>query len=258
MFYILSKILDILLSPTVWILIPLAIALMLKKVKQIKIAVLCSIFILFLMTNATVCNYFLQRWEIDTPDIGNGKSYTWGILLTGGMIKYTDSHPERISTGEVADRMMQTFQLYQQGSIKKILITGGNTSISNLTIDNSNESVNVKRLLIKMGVPSHDIFIENKARNTFENALYSSQMLKNYLEHDTVVVITSAMHLRRSIKCFEKQGFKIRPYAADILKKDTPQGILSYLKPSEKSLQTNYQLLREIVGMIVYKLQGYI
>ncbi|MCZ2472216.1 YdcF family protein [Aquirufa ecclesiirivi] len=258
MFFILSKILDILLSPTVWILIPLAIALMLKKVKQIKIAVLCSIFILFLMTNATVCNYFLQRWEIDTPDIGNGKSYTWGILLTGGMIKYSDTHPERISTGEVADRMIQTFHLYQQGAIKKILITGGETSIPHLMTDKSNESVNVKRLLIKMGVPARDIFVENKARNTYENALYSSQMLKKYIEKDTVVLITSAMHLRRSILCFEKQGFKVRPYAADILKKDTPQGILSYLKPSEKSLQTNFQLLREIVGMIVYKLQGYI
>ncbi|MFL0161638.1 YdcF family protein [Aquirufa salirivi] len=258
MFFILSKILDILLSPTIWIIAPLIIAFWLKNVKQIKKAILCSIFLLLLVTNGAICNFFLQAWEIDPTDIAKGKSYTWGVLLTGGMIKYTDTHPERIATGEAVDRMIQTFHLYQQGAIKKILITGGETSIPHMMIDKSNESINVKRLLIKMGVPSHDIFVENKARNTYENALYSSRMLKNYIKNDTVVVITSAMHLRRSILCFEKQGFKVRPYSADILKKETPGGFLSYFKPSEKSSQINFQLIREVVGIVVYKIQGYI
>lgn len=258
MFFILSKILDILLSPTIWIIIPMVIALRLKKVKQIKIAIFSSILLLLFLTNGSICNALLKSWEIDAPDIPAGKTYTWGVLLTGGMIKYTDTHPDRISSGEAADRMIQTFHLYQQGAIKKILITGGETSIANLMVDQSNESINVKRLLIKMGVPARDIFVENKARNTYENALYSSQMLKNYFKKDTIVLITSAMHLRRSILCFENKGFNVRPYATDILKKETPLSLLSYFKPSEKSLSINFQLIREVVGILVYKLKGYI
>ncbi|MHA8086359.1 YdcF family protein [Aquirufa sp. Wall-65K1] len=258
MFFILSKILDILLSPTVWIITPLILALRLKKVKQIKIAAFTSLILLYILTNGVICNFFLRTWEIDPQDIPANKSYTWGVVLTGGMITHSDAHPERISAGDVSDRMIQTFQLYQQKAIKKILITGGETTISNLIVDKSNESVNVKRLLIKMGVPSRDIFIENQAQNTYQNALYSAQKLRNYIQKDTVVLITSAMHLRRSILCFEKQGFKVRPYAADILKKDTQLSILPYLKPSEKSLQIYFQLTREVVGIIMYKLQGYI
>ncbi|CAM4329703.1 YdcF family protein [Cytophagaceae bacterium 50C-KIRBA] len=258
MFFILSKILDILLSPTVWIIIPLVIALRLKNIKQVKVAIYTSLLLLLVLTNGFICNLFLQSWEVDAPDIPRGKSYTWGVVLTGGMIQSTDRHPDRISLGQVSDRMLQTFHLYQQGAIKKILISGGETSIPNLIIDNTHESMNVRKLLIKMGVPSRDIFVENKARNTYENAFYSSQMLRNYIKNDTIVVITSAMHIRRSVLCFEKQGFKVRPYSADILKKDTPPGILSNFKPSEQSLQVFFQLTREFVGILAYKLQGYV
>ncbi|CAM3699702.1 YdcF family protein [Aquirufa aurantiipilula] len=258
MFFILSKIFDIILSPTVWIIIPLVIALRLKKTQHIRRAVLTSLILVLILTNGFICNFFIKNWEVDAPDIPTNKTYTWGIVLTGGMVKYADGHPNRISFGSVSDRMLQTFHLYQQGAIKKILVSGGETSIPNLIVDNTQESLNVRKLLIKMGVPSRDIFVENKARNTYENALYSSQMLKNYIKKDTVVVITSALHLRRAVMCFEKQGFNVRPYSADILKKDTQPGILSNFKPSEKSLENFFHLTREFVGIVVYKLQGYI
>ncbi|WP_164969552.1 YdcF family protein [Aquirufa rosea] len=217
-----------------------------------------SILIFFLLTNSFICNSLLKLWEIDAPDIPIGKKYTWGIVLTGGMVKNADLHPNRIAMGQTSDRMLQTFHLYQQGAIKKILITGGSTSIPNLIVDDSNESANVKRQLVAMGVPSKNIFVENKAKNTYQNALYSAQKLKNYIDKDSVVLITSANHLRRAILCFEKQGFKVRPYSADIQKKDTPMSTLHFIKPNEQCLDIIFKLNREWVGIVVYKLQGYL
>ena len=89
---------------------------------------------------------------------------------------------EGYRTGETADRFIQPLLLYKKGLVKKLLITGGNVNIKGLKIDDTDESKKVKELLIAMGVNGNDIYLEQKARNTHENAIYTKQMLKPYLK----------------------------------------------------------------------------
>ena len=77
------------------------------------------------------------------------------------------------------------------------------------------------------------------------------------MQKDSVLLITSAMHMPRSVACFEKIGFKVKAYPTDFKKKDTEQGILSVLFPTAKNFDTISNLIREMAGFVIYKIVGY-
>ena len=111
--------------------------------------------------------------------------------------------------------------------------------------------------MITMGIPSEDIFLEEHARNTFENAVQSKKLLKKYFKSTSMIVITSAYHSRRSKACFEKQGFNFIIYPVDQLHKDGNTGLLQQIVPEEKNLYLCSKIIREMTGFIVYKIIGY-
>ena len=126
-----------------------------------------------------------------------------------------------------------------------------------LRIDQTEETRKTKELMVAMGVKTEDIFLETQARNTYENATYSAQKLIKYMQKDSILLITSAMHMPRSAACFEKIGFKVKPYPTDFRKKETEQGILTVLFPTAENFDTISNLIREMAGFVIYKIVGY-
>lgn len=163
---------------------------------------------------------------------------------------------EGYRTGETADRFVQPLLLYKKGLVKKLLITGGNVNIKGLKIDDTQESKKVKEVLIAMGVAEKDIYLEENARNTHENATYTKKMLAPYLAEE-MVLVTSAMHMPRAKACYIREGIKVVVYPADIKKKDTPSGILDLVIPQERNLSKFAELIREMAGFVIYKVVGF-
>lgn len=257
MFFSLSKIIDFLLLPICWIIVALIYAILQKDKRKSRNAVIVSLSIILLCTNGLITNILYQSWELKQPPTLPKNHYTWGIILGGGIIKNTGSINHDMVFAESSDRLLQTFRLYKKGIIKKIIITGGNTGIKHLTNDFSEESKKSKRFMIQMGIPAKDIFIETKARNTFENAKNCRTLLRNYLKTDSMIVITSAYHSRRSKACFEKQGFKFIIYPVDPIGKNGSIGLLHQIIPEEKNLYLCSKIIREISGFYIYKILGY-
>jgi uncharacterized SAM-binding protein YcdF (DUF218 family) len=114
----------------------------------------------------------------------------------------------------------------------------------------------VKEVLIAMGVKPEDIYLEEKARNTHENAVNTKQMLKPFMQ-ERMVLVTSAMHMPRAEACYLKEGFLIDVFPADIKKKDTPSGILDQISPQERNLAKFAELVREITGYVIYRIVGF-
>lgn len=257
MFFPLSKIIDFLLLPICWIIVPILYAILQKNHRKSKMALGISLFVLIFSTNGIVVNQLYQSWELDKPQNLEKNQYTWGIVLGGGIIRDTGKINQELIFAESSDRLLQTFQLYKKGIIKKILITGGNTGIKFLTNDYAQESKKSKEFLVLMGVRAKDIFVEDQAKNTYENAQNSKKILLNYLKTDSMLVITSAYHSRRSQACFEKQGFKFKIYPVDQLAKQGEIGLLHQLMPAEKNLYLFSRIIREIAGFIIYHIVGY-
>lgn len=54
----------------------------------------------------------------------------------------------------------------------------------------------MKNWLVEKGIAADRVIIEDKARDTVENAIYSTEILKKY-NPKRVILITSASHIRR-------------------------------------------------------------
>jgi uncharacterized SAM-binding protein YcdF (DUF218 family) len=108
-------------------------------------------------------------------------------------------------------RVLGAARLYKMGKAPLVLVTSGDPYVSS-SGEVRQESNDMADLLVEYGVPKEAIVIETKARTTAENALYSAQLLKAK-NIENLILVTSAFHMRRSVKLFEKQGLVVTPFA---------------------------------------------
>ena len=90
-----------------------------------------------------------------------------------------------------------------------VLLSGGT-----ILKGDANESEIEKRMLLSLGVPENKIFMDDKSRNTAENAAFSRQIC----EHQgwkKPILVTSAFHMPRSVRFFTRQGLDVTPYPCD-------------------------------------------
>ena len=63
-----------------------------------------------------------------------------------------------------------------------------------------------------MGVLEENIIVTKDVLNTYDESLAVSEVLG---ENKTVILVTSAFHMKRAKLLFEKQNLKIIPYKVD-------------------------------------------
>jgi len=255
MFFFLSKTIDFLLMPLSISLILLLYALGTKKPKRKKNAVVLSFLILFLISNSYLINKAFVWWEYKPVKIREvSEMYDAGILLTGGLINIPGLSSDP-GLGLHADRFLQTYELYKAGKIKKIVITGA--SGKQFTDIGKGEAQQAANFLIQWGVNPNDIILEQSARNTRENALFTAKILNREFPKGSYLLITSAFHMRRSVGCFEKAGIKTDQFPADFYGNNYDPQIKEYFIPSPEVLGYSQLLFRELVGIVIYKIMGY-
>jgi uncharacterized SAM-binding protein YcdF (DUF218 family) len=254
MFFILSKLLSFLFSPLPWILIIGLIAWFSRNKKRKNILLGCSMVMLYLFSNAYLLDETMRMWEVKAVPTENMKNYKVGIVL-GGMSSY-DKKLKRINFYQGVDRLLQAVELYERGCIKKIFISGGSGSMLH---KDERESIPLKSYLVSIHIPEEDILIESESKNTYENAVYTSEALKKlYPKDEPFLLITSGFHMRRALLCFQKEGLTVTPYSTDRYSGKRKFELDHLLVPNTNTLNTWNILFHEWLGMISYKLSGYI
>lgn len=251
MFFILSKILVILIRPLAWMLALGIWAILTKNQRRRKKLLLISTVLLFLSSNKVLVNELLRLWEmppqkelIDLPETA---------VILGGYAEW-DEHRDRVQLTEAAERMYVPVNLYRQGKIKQLLLTGGAASLTGRT---KPEADYVKPILISSGIPDSAIWIENRSRNTHENALNTLALLKERGVKDAVLLVTSAFHMRRAAAVFRKAGIGIVPYPVHYIS-DYGRGyyLPDWFIPSSEALFRLDALTKEWVGYLAYAITG--
>lgn len=207
---------------------------------------------LILFTNPFLGDEVTRLWERpmeDTPVI----NYTAGVLLCGDIASY-DKSADRIIFRSGADRLLQIIELYKQGKIKKIIISGGS---GHLIYKDRTEAAFIKKYITSIGIDADDVFFESRSRNTIENARYTSALLKEIRVNDTVLLITSSLHMKRASGCFKKQGVLIKEYPTSKITGDRLHNFDHLFIPSVLTLKNWDLVIHEIIGFISYKMMGY-
>lgn len=250
MFFVCSKILFAFTQPMTWMLLLFGASYSLKNKVISKYFLLGALSTSLLFTNPFLYHQIASSWQVDSLKLKDiNEPYDVGIVLGG----YA-GHQSGVFAlnGDTANRLTTALDLYLKGKIKKILLTGGSPGIN--ATENS-EALIVAQFLISLGVPEEDILVEPDSRNTIENARFSAGLLH---ENERCLLITSDLHMKRAIKCFERTNIQFEPFASDIIAK--PKPFLSFTShlPSAKILYKWGDLTKEIIGLMTYKIVEYV
>lgn len=254
MFFVLSKILFYALMPVVWLLLLLLAAVLVRSARWRRRLLLTAAVLGVLLTNGALVNEALLAWELPPVRLQDVPRSDVGVLLSGVTRTHKSPH-DRVYLSEGADRFTNAVWLYRAGKIRYILVTGGSGELKDVVHTEAAELADLLRL---SGVPAERILLEERSRNTHENALYSKQLLAQHPNLQSLVLITSAFHQRRALGCFRKVGLSPVPFPAGYYSLDRSPTLDYWLLPDAGSLSRWNVLLHEWAGYVVYKLMGYV
>jgi uncharacterized SAM-binding protein YcdF (DUF218 family) len=110
--------------------------------------------------------------------------------------------------------------------------------------------------MIELGIPANDILVENASKSTFENALFSKRITDSLHLQPPFVLVTSAMHVPRAERVFKKAGLPVIPFPCNYYVIDTKFDFADYFVPAVGTIFSWSTYLKEVVGLIGYKVFG--
>jgi uncharacterized SAM-binding protein YcdF (DUF218 family) len=210
----------------------------------------------FLFTNRFLTNQVLKLWEMDTVTADQlQQTYDIGILLGGFSNSQIRPSHDRFNVSIRANRFLNAYELYKTGKVKKLLLTGGS---GDLLQQQPSEAMELKKFLLRLGVPEQDIIIEADSRNTYENAVFTKEILDREFPGASCLLITSAFHMRRSVGCFEKVGVNCVPFSVDFISEKDRWAPEHTLIPDRIGFYLWEILVKEWIGCATYWMKGYI
>jgi len=256
MFFILSKIFAFCIKPVIWIISSFLLSIFLKNEKWKRKLLIAGLCLLVFFTNNAIFQSVVNWWEPAPVDIKDlDKSYDFIILLGGYSDFQTAMGKSEFQLGlKGGNRLITTMNLFKKGKGKKIILTGGSGKLFG---DRFGEAAYVAPFLKTIGLPDTAFIIENKSRNTWENAILSKQIVDSLQKNATCLLVTSALHMPRSKACFDRAGIPTTIYPTDYYSQHTDNLFELIFEPSSSLLYAWEALLHEWIGVITYKLKGY-
>jgi len=253
MFFWISKVFDFMYSPLSWIVILCILAVVIRHKKWKRKLLISMLVVTLFFSNNFIADEAIRLIEIKESSI-KPHVYNVGIVLGGGMISY-DAETGKSIFRHNPDRIMQALYLYKFGRIEKILISSGSGTLLHRNVL---EACLLRDFLIHIGFDEDDIWAECDSDNTYENAVNSAKILKDSIPNGTYLLITSATHIRRAKACFLKQDVQVDIFPTNPITGKRRYDIQHILVPGISAIQKWELFFKEIIGLIVYKITGYI
>jgi uncharacterized SAM-binding protein YcdF (DUF218 family) len=149
------------------------------------------------------------------------------------------------------DRMVETAILARRFPTAKVVVSGGT---GELFLEGEGDAATAPRLLTALGVTADRLILENKSRNTYENAVFTKELVTPK-PGETWLLVTSAFHMPRAKALFDKAGFATIPWPVDF-RTTGREGIGLFRDNPADSLQATTTAIREWIGLFAYWLSG--
>lgn len=263
MFLFLSKLIPVFFYPIglICLLLIVTLGMLWKKSKRTPAVISTALLILLLSGNSWTSHWLVQSLEWQNIPQGELPTADAIVVLGGGTRSASYPRPD-VDFTDAGDRVWYGANLYRAGKAPKIIVSGGRIDWQG---NGSPEADDLTKLLIKMGVPNADIIPEGRSLNTRDNAVYTKEILQQN-NFKTILLVTSAMHMPRSMAIFKKVDIKAiaapTDYRISQSEIDQPslqiESAILALLPNEADLSLTTSAIREYIGILVYKLKGWL
>ena len=266
-FFILSKVVQFCIEPLNWVLLFVVLSLiflLLRKSHLCRRFLLLAIFDLLIVGWLPASELFLRSLEnsiaktslenLSHKDIG-------GIIILGGAIEGGQIALDRgeVSIYSSAERITKAFELIRKYPDLPFIFSGYSGRVSPKGIS---EAEAFQRLIAEQGlaeITQKTAHYENQSRNTYENVLYMKPMIAKYGQKSASgnlkpwLLVTSASHMYRSVRIFEKQGIDVIPVPVDYQTANSLSWTNFDLTGGAQNWNT---FLHELVGLLAYWITG--
>ena len=235
-----------LMPPTIFIAISLAAAVLAFRSPRWGIPLmLASSVALYLAALPIVTTVMLQDLAVPKVDLSVLQRAQAIVVLGAGVLvgngRDTPDAPDALTI----ERLAWAVRLYRLTKLP-IAVTGGRLMGSKTALG----VLMARELNQDFRVPV--TWTESKSRTTFENAEFTSALLKAS-GFDTAIIVTNGWHLRRAMWSFERAGITALPYPARAASARTVT--LADFLPSVGALHDNFYYAHELLGLVYYQLR---
>jgi uncharacterized SAM-binding protein YcdF (DUF218 family) len=267
LFFVFSKLVQFCIEPLNWVIGFVALSLLFLSLRKPH---LCKRFLLFALADLLLVGWlptsevFLRTLENAIPKIQLTQTSEvdfGGIIILGGAIEGGEVALDRgeISIYSSAERVTKAFELIRKYPNLPFIFSGSSGRLSPVGIS---EAEAFKQLVSEQGLPDKNAHYENQSRNTYENVVLMKSMIlelgaKSVKDVDTPpkpwLLITSARHMYRSMRIFQKQGVAVIPVPVDY-----QTGIrLRWTRfDLEDGAQNWNKAMHEHIGLLAYWITG--
>ncbi len=175
-----------------------------------------------------------------------------GIIVLGGSVDTDLSAAHRTPVvAHAADRLFAPAELARRYPNARIVFTGGT---SNLVSTNAREADYSAPVLENAGIAKERLILERDSRNTWENAIFTKQLVSPK-PGERWLLVTSAFHMPRSMGIFRKAGFDVEAYPVD-WRMGGRDDLFSFTNMGADGLGRTDVAVREWIGLVAYRLMG--
>ncbi|PZO40001.1 MAG: hypothetical protein DCF19_12475 [Pseudanabaena frigida] len=180
------------------------------------------------------------------------------IVVLGGGTRPRIAPRPWYEVNEAGDRILYGALLYKQGKAPFLVVTGGRAEW--LGEGGNPESEDMAAIAEMFGVSRLAIIQESQSLNTRDNAVNTKQILDKR-GINKILLVTSALHMPRSMEIFRKVGFESIPAPTDFLSVDNENSkgwaiVLEFL-PSVDALKNTTNVIKEYIGLFMYQILGW-
>jgi uncharacterized SAM-binding protein YcdF (DUF218 family) len=223
------------------------IVILIGLIKNKKKLIYIAIGVLYIISTPIFSNNFFKLVEgseyrkpisaIDSAD---------AIVVLSGMLEINEVGDSTYVEWGDPDRFFGGIELFKASKAQKLVFTGGKMPWDKV---NKTEGEVLKEYAISNGIPSNKIFVTKDVENTAEEAVAVKELIN---PSKRIILVTSAFHMYRAKKLFEKQGFIVIPYKVDYKSEINKEITIIDLLPSAVNLELTEIGIRETIGRLFY------
>ncbi|CCM77996.1 YdcF family protein [Rhizobium mesoamericanum] len=207
--------------------------------------------ILFATLYTTLGNFLLEGLEDRFLKPQDPADLQCMIVLGGAFENEVNTARHGVELNAGADRLVEALRLAQKYPLARILISGGDGSISGIY---EGDAVISARFFPMFGIGQERLLEETTSRTTFENAMNTKELLASQ-GLSNCLLITSGYHMPRSVGIFRKLGIDVVPWPTDYRTEGQESLGLDFTQPNRNS-QNLATAIREWFGLVGYYLAG--